>query len=334
MAQVGIVGTTSWGTTLAILLARSGHDIKLWARNEVDAELLNTARRNERFLPGMDFPDRLSVTANTGEAFGAADLVLMAVPSSTVAHNASVVASSIPPAAIVISATKGIDAATGHRMSQVVGAAMGREDIGALSGPNLALEIAEGKPATTTIAHVDEAMATVAQDILNSRVFRVYTSSDLVGVELGGALKNIITIGAGFIDGHELGNNSKSAFVTRGLAEITRLGVAMGARAETFAGLSGMGDLITSCYSGLSRNRYVGQELAKGRTAADIVAGMDQVAEGVPTTRHAVALAESLGVDMPIASVTKAVLDGELDQQAAVEGLMTRAPVAEAPPQA
>ncbi|MBT5318906.1 MAG: NAD(P)-dependent glycerol-3-phosphate dehydrogenase, partial [Chloroflexi bacterium] len=312
---------------------RSGHDVMLWARNESDAELLQTSRRNERFLPGVDFPERISVTADTSEAFTGANLVLMAVPSSTVAHNAASVAAFVPPSAVVISATKGIDATTGRRMSQVAGEAMGRDDIGALSGPNLALEIAEGKPATTTIAHVNESAATVAQGILNSRVFRVYTSSDLVGVELGGALKNIITIGAGFIDGHELGNNSKAAFVTRGLAEITRLGVAMGARAETFAGLSGMGDLVTSCYSGLSRNRYVGQELAKGRAAADIVAGMDQVAEGVATTRHAVALAESLGVDMPIASITKAVLAGELDQQAAVEGLMTRAPVAEAPPQ-
>lgn len=333
MAHVGIVGTTSWGTTLAILLARSGHDVAMWARTEADAELLQMARRNVRFLPGMDFPDSLSVTADPTKAFGNADLVLMAVPSASVTQNARAISTAVPSSTIVISATKGIDADTGRRMSQVAGSAMGRDDIGALSGPNLALEIAEGKPATTTIAHVDAAAASVAQSILNSRVFRVYTSSDLIGVELGGALKNIIAIGAGFIDGHELGNNSKSAFVTRGLAEITRLGVAMGARAETFAGLSGMGDLVATCYSGLSRNRYVGQELAKGRSAADIVAGMDQVAEGVSTTRHAVALAESLGVDMPIASITKAVLDGELDQHAAVEGLMTRAPVAEAPHQ-
>jgi glycerol-3-phosphate dehydrogenase (NAD(P)+) len=251
------------------------------------------------------------------------------VPSSSVTENATKIASSVPAGAIVISATKGIDGATGHRMSQLVGAALGRDDVGALSGPNLAPEIAEGKPATTTVGHINEQAATSVQSILNSNVFRVYTSSDLIGVELGGALKNIITIGAGFIDGHGLGNNSKSAFVTRGLAEITRLGVAMGARAETFAGLSGMGDLVTSCYSGLSRNRFVGEELAKGRSAAEIVAGMDQVAEGVKNTHAAVAVAESLGVDMPIARVTKAVLDGELDPQAAIEGLMTRAPVSE-----
>jgi glycerol-3-phosphate dehydrogenase (NAD(P)+) len=301
----------------------------MWARTETDADLLQGTRRNDRFLPGIDFPDGLRVSAAPDEAFGGADLVLLAVPSAWVAENVRQIAASIGQQATVISASKGIDEATGRRMSQIAGAALGRDDVGALSGPNLALEIAEGKPATTTVAHSDESTAATAQGILNSRVFRVYTSSDLIGVELGGALKNIIAIGAGFIDGHGLGNNGKSAFVTRGLAEITRLGVAMGARAETFSGLSGMGDLITTCYSGLSRNRYVGQELAKGRSAAEIVAGMDQVAEGVTTTRAALAVAESLGVDMPIARVTGAVLAGELDPQSAVEGLMTRAPVSE-----
>lgn len=329
MARVGIVGTTSWGTTLAISLARNGHDVTMWARTGSDADLLQGKRRNDRFLPGIDFPDGLKVSAAPDEAFGRADLVLLAVPSASVAENARKIASSVGHQAIVISASKGIDEATGARMSQIAGAALGRDDAGALSGPNLALEIAEGKPATTTVAHSDESAAVTAQGILNSRVFRVYTSSDLIGVELGGALKNIIAIGAGFIDGHGLGNNSKSAFVTRGLAEITRLGVAMGARSETFSGLSGMGDLVATCYSGLSRNRYVGQELAKGRSAVEIVAGMDQVAEGVTTTRAALAVAESLGVDMPIASVTGAVLAGELDPRSAVEGLMTRAPVSE-----
>ncbi len=301
----------------------------MWARTGSDADLLQGKRRNDRFLPGIDFPDGLKVSAAPDEAFGRADLVLLAVPSASVAENARKIASSVGHQAIVISASKGIDEATGARMSQIAGAALGRDDAGALSGPNLALEIAEGKPATTTVAHSDESAAVTAQGILNSRVFRVYTSSDLIGVELGGALKNIIAIGAGFIDGHGLGNNSKSAFVTRGLAEITRLGVAMGARSETFSGLSGMGDLVATCYSGLSRNRYVGQELAKGRSAVEIVAGMDQVAEGVTTTRAALAVAESLGVDMPIASVTGAVLAGELDPRSAVEGLMTRAPVSE-----
>jgi len=329
MANVGIVGTTSWGTTLAILLTRFGHDVTMWARTSDDAELLHTARRNDRFLPGVDFPDGLIVTANTDEAFGSAELVLLAVPSSSVTQNATAIAASVPANAIVISAAKGIDTRTGKRMSQLAGDALGRRDVGALSGPNLALEIVEGNPATSTLAHIDASVAETAQAILNSRVFRVYTSSDLVGVELGGALKNIIAIGAGFIDGNGLGNNSKAAFVTRGLAEITRLGVAMGARAETFSGLSGMGDLVATCYSGLSRNRYVGQELAKGRSAAEIVGGMDQVAEGVTTTQAALAVAESLGVDMPIASVTRAVLAGELDPRSAIEGLMTRTPVSE-----
>ena len=182
------------------------------------------------------------------------------------------------------------------------------------------------------MAHANQSAAATVQRILNSSVFRVYTSTDLIGIELGGALKNVITIGAGFIDGHGLGNNSKAAFVTRGLAEITRLGVAMGAKSETFAGLSGMGDLITSCYSGLSRNRFVGEELAKGLSAAEIVATMDQVAEGIKTTHAAVNVAESLGVDMPIARVTMAVLDGELDPKSAIAGLMTRTPISETGP--
>ena len=332
MAKVGIVGTTSWGTTLAILLGRSGHDVTLWARTDTDADLLRTTGRNDRFLPGVDFPDGLKVTADTSEAFGRAELVLQAVPSSSVTENARRIASYVSHDAIIISATKGIDEATGQRMSQLFGTGLGRNDVGALSGPNLALEIAEGKPATTTVAHANQSAAATVQRILNSSVFRVYTSTDLIGIELGGALKNVITIGAGFIDGHGLGNNSKAAFVTRGLAEITRLGVAMGAKSETFAGLSGMGDLITSCYSGLSRNRFVGEELAKGLSAAEIVATMDQVAEGIKTTHAAVNVAESLGVDMPIARVTMAVLDGELDAKSAIAGLMTRTPISETEP--
>ncbi|MDA1257065.1 MAG: NAD(P)-dependent glycerol-3-phosphate dehydrogenase [Chloroflexi bacterium] len=332
MARVGIVGTTSWGTTLAILLGRAGHEVVLWARTEEDAYRLQGSRRNDRFLPGIEFPDGMTIAASPDDAFKQADLVLFAVPSSTVASNASLITGSVPGPAIVISATKGIDVSTGRRMSELIGDALGRENVGALSGPNLAMEIAEGKPASATVAHVDEAAAMAAQEILNSTVFRVYTSSDLLGVELGGALKNIIAIGAGFIDGRDLGNNSKAAFVTRGLVEITRLGVAMGARAETFAGLSGMGDLIATCYSGLSRNRYVGQELAKGRSAAEIVAGMDQVAEGVTTTPAAVKVADGLGVDMPIARVTAHVLAGDLDPQAALEGLMSRTPVPETGP--
>ncbi len=332
MARLGVVGTTSWGTTLGVLLAESGHSVALWARTEAEAAQLAAAGENARFLPGVRFPEALTVTASAEQALGSAELVLFVTPSITVEQNAHRVASSINPAATVISAAKGIDARTGRRMSQVIAGGLGgalEGGVGALSGPNLAGEIAQGKPASATVACEDAGAAERAQAILNSRVFRVYTSSDLIGVELGGALKNIVAIGAGIIDGLGLGNNAKSGFVTRGLAEITRLGVAMGARAETFAGLSGMGDLITTCYSGLSRNRYVGEQLARGRPTEEIVAGMDQTAEGIPTTAAAVAIAESLGVEMPIAQATKRVLAGDLSPQDAINELMSRAPAPE-----
>lgn len=315
-----------------MLLASHGHDVHLWARDEGEASRLEAARENARFLPGVAFPEALRVTASTEAGLGRAGLVIFAVPSGSIQENARRVARGVPPGATVLCATKGIDIPTGRRMSEILAEALPdvpQEQVGALSGPNLAGEIASGKPASTTVACRDESAASRAQVVLNSRVFRVYTSDDVIGVELGGALKNIIAIGAGVIDGLELGNNAKSAFVTRGLAEITRLGVAMGARLETFSGLSGMGDLITTCYSPLSRNRYVGTQLAAGRPVAEVTGGMDQTAEGVPTTRAAAAIARSLGVDMPITFATERMMEGGIGPADAIAELMSRAPVPE-----
>jgi glycerol-3-phosphate dehydrogenase (NAD(P)+) len=328
MARVGVIGTTAWGLTLAVVLARRGHDMTVLARTGAEASDLERARRSPRLPDGADFPPTLRVTADPAEALGQAGIVLVAVPSVTMRANMRAQGKIMPPACLIISATKGIEIETGRRMSELIAEETGHDasKIGALSGPNLAPEIAQGLIASATVAFPDEANARVAQGALNSEVFRVYRSDDLNGVELGGALKNIVAIGAGFIEGFSLGDNAKAAYVTRGLHEITRLGVAMGARAETFAGLSGMGDLVATCYSGLSRNRRVGQELARGRKLPEILRDLKQTAEGVPTTQAASRLARELGVEMPITEMTRRVLFEDLTPQKAVEALMRRAP--------
>ena len=264
-----------------------------------------------------------------GEAFPSSDLILFVVPSTTVRANVREIAPWLPPGAIVVSCTKGIEIETGKRMTELIceeAPGLDRARVGALSGPNLALEIAQGQVSSATLAFPSSEAATAAQSVLNSERFRVYRSTDVAGVELGGALKNIITIGAGIIDGMGVGDNAKSAFVTRGLHEVSRLGVTLGARQETFAGLSGMGDLIASCYSGLSRNRGLGEKLASGSNPGDLISGMTQTAEGVPTTRAAMRIARRRGVEMPITEMTHRVLFEGLSPQQALVELMRRAP--------
>jgi glycerol-3-phosphate dehydrogenase (NAD(P)+) len=332
LARVGIIGTTAWGLTLGIVLARQGNAVTVLARTRDEAGALSRAGRSPRLPAGVTFPDGLHVLADAGEALRPSDLIIIAVPSVTMRENVRQTAGSLPRQALVVSATKGIEIETGKRMSQLVAEETGHDAarIGALSGPNLAPEIAQGKIASATVAFPADRQAGAAQDVLNSEVFRVYRSGDLTGVELGGALKNIIAIGAGIIDGFSLGDNAKAAYVTRGLHEITRLGVAMGARPETFAGLSGMGDLVATCYSGLSRNRRVGVELGRGRKLDDILHDLRQTAEGVPTTQAASRIARQLGVDMPITEMTRRVLFDGLPPERAVQALMRRAPKPEA----
>lgn len=327
--SAAVVGTTSWGTTLAILMAKQGHQVRLWARTEEEAALLQRERENKRFLPGFHFPTSLQVTASLDDAFGQAHLVLFAVPSKSLRANAQRMGGAIPPDAIVISATKGLEMDTGLRMSQVLAQELPEilhSHICALSGPNLSGEIAQEWPSSTVVASEDEQSASIAQAALMTPYFRVYTNNDVVGVELGGALKNIIAIGAGISDGLGYGNNAKSAFVTRGLTEITRLGVAAGASALTFAGLAGLGDLIATAASPLSRNRYLGEQLAKGRSLEEIQASMQNVAEGVDTSAAAVKMSRQLEVEMPITEATYRVLFQGLDPQQAVIELLGRAP--------
>ena len=301
--------------------------MRLLARTRQEASQLNSERRNVRFLPHARFPDVLTVTSDAREAIALAELVIIAVPSDQFRPNVRSIREEIAPGAIVLSATKGLELPAGERMSQVLRQELPphlHSNVCVLSGPNLAHEVIQGKPASTVVAGIDIAKAKLAQSILMSGSFRVYTSDDVIGVELGGALKNIIALGAGIADGIEAGDNAKSAFVTRGLAEITRLGIASGAHPLTFAGLAGLGDLMATCNSPLSRNHYVGEQLARGRTWPEIQQSMDNVAEGVNATRAALEMAARLGVEMPITQVTHQVLFDGLSPQEAAAQLMGR----------
>lgn len=327
MTHIGIVGTGAWGTTLGILLARTGHKTVLWSRTASRAEELMAARVNERSVPGVKFPDSMIVTPSMGETFAGSDVVIVVVPSLTMRENIKFIGDAIPSGTSILCATKGIEIDSGKRMSLVIGEELSGYDadrIGVLSGPNLAPEIAAGKVATATVAFPSESIGESVQELISSELFRVYRSEDVTGVELGGALKNIIAIGAAFIDGTGMGANAKAAFVTRGLHEITRLGVAMGAKPGTFAGLSGMGDLLTTCYSSLSRNYRLGAGLASGRDLKTVLKDLGQTAEGAPTTQAAVRLARKLGVDMPITDATYAVLFKGAAPRDVIHELMSR----------
>ena len=329
MTKVCVIGTTSWGTTLAMVLSRNGSDVLLWARTEEEAATLENARENQRMLPGIAFPPGIHVTASIQEAAAYAELVVIAVPSRSIRDNIRCFLPSLDSRSILLSATKGIEKSTAYRMSQVLKEELPEafhSKISVLSGPNLAKEIAQGMPASTVVASLDEQVAVKAQNLFMSNTFRVYTNTDVVGVELGGALKNIIALGAGISDGLGYGDNGKAAFITRGLVEITRLGVAAGANPLTFAGLAGLGDLVATCSSRLSRNRYVGEQLATGRKLNDILSSMQNVAEGVDTTLGALELASRLNVEMPLTQAISTVLFQGVDPRQAVSELMGRAP--------
>ena len=329
MATVTVVGTTSWGTTLGIILAREGHVVRLMARRDDEARLLNSKRENSRFVPGFPFPESMHSTADPDVAFVSTDLTIFAVPSQTMRANVSRLAGHIPPDTILLSAAKGLELSTVRRMSQVIEEELPpgwAEGICVLSGPNLASEVIRGMPTPTVIASRNPVAAITVQQIMNSSVFRAYTNDDVVGVELCGALKNIIALGAGMCDGMRLGDNAKSGFMTRGLAEVARLGVAAGANPSTFSGLAGMGDLIATCSSALSRNHQVGMRRAAGESLDDIRREMQNVAEGVDTTRAALDLARQLDVEMPIAQAIHEILFGGMSVSQAVRHLMGRDP--------
>ena len=332
MDKVAVVGTTTWGTALGIILAQKNISVTLLARTIEESAELETTRQNSRFLPGVEFPDSMSVSCDPPKAMGEVGMVVLAVPANSFRDNVRRVQwaiENIENDPIILSASKGLEMDTGLRMSQVLEDELPRRlhrKICVLSGPNLALEIVEGKPASTVVASGEYGIASEAQEVLMSPSLRVYTNEDVIGVELGGALKNIIALGAGICDGLGYGDNGKAAFMTRGLAEITRLGVAAGASSITFSGLAGLGDLVATCASRLSRNHFVGEQLAAGRRLKDILASMKNVAEGVYTTSAALKMADGLGVKMPIARATYRVLSEGLDPRQAVVELMGRPP--------
>lgn len=324
LSTAAVVGATAWGTTLAVHLARRGMPVVLAVRDEAEVAMLEDARCNERRLPDVRFPDSLSVAAGADAVAGAA-LVCFAVPSRTIVANAERVAAGVGQDAIVLSATKGIDVESGRRMSELLAEALPGRPVAALSGPNLSREIAAGMPASTVIASATAPLDALS-DAFHSDLLRVYTSEDIVGVEFGGALKNVIAIAAGMVDALGLGDNAKAAIMTRGLAEMTRLGVAAGADALTFQGLAGVGDLIATAYGALSRNRRLGEMLAGGQALPDALSALGETAEGATTIPAALRLAQRLGVELPITEALNGILYEDIPPATAVKTLMTREP--------
>ena len=324
---LAVVGTGSWGVTLAIRAALGGAPVTLLARTEPEAGALREAGASPR-LPEARFPPSLRVTADSALGLAGAPVVLFVVPAQTMRENVRAVRAQVPPEAVLVSASKGLEIGSALRMTQVIGqeVAAPPERLAALSGPNLAREIAAGKPSSTVVACADGAAARRVQALFMAPLLRVYTNTDVTGVELGGALKNVVALGAGMCDGLEAGDNAKAAFMTRGLAEIARLAKAAGAEPLTLSGLAGLGGLIATCMSRLSRNRTMGERLARGRALAEVQAEMRQVAEGVPTTVAALQLAQQFGVEMPITSLMHRVLFEGLSPREAGLALMQRDP--------
>lgn len=325
MSKAAIIGSAAWGTALGIVLARSGVTTKIWARNQETADRLNQARENIIYLPGPRFPTRLSATASMEEAMEKADMVILAVPSGTMRANIGRIKDCLGDSTLIVSATKGLEVDSGKRMSQVIAEEIDprfHPNICSLSGPNIAHEAAQGLLSVTVVAARDAAVAERVKQLVNSNQFYVFTSTDLVGVELGGALKNVFTLGVGMADGLGNGSNAKAALVIRGLSEAIVLGTTMGANPLTFIGLSGLGDFIVTSFSPLSRNYYVGKELAKGRSVEDIASSMPHVAEGVSTAKAAWQLGQRSGLSLPIVEKIYRVLYEELDVRKAVAELV------------
>lgn len=322
--KCAVVGAGAWGTALAKVLAANGHEIALWAREPDVVASVNDDRENRRFLPGACLTSNVRATGQMREAVRDAEIVVYAAPSHALRAVAESGASAVRPTAVLVVATKGIERGSLAIMSDVVAEVVVGRPVVALSGPTFASEVAAGRPTAVVAASRDAVAAAQVQRALSSEVFRVYTHDDVIGVELGGALKNVMAVATGIADGLELGFNSRAALITRGLAEMTRLGVALGARSATFAGLAGVGDLVLTCTGALSRNRAVGFEIGRGRTLDEAVAGKDTVAEGVLNTISARALAEREGVDMPIVwAVHRILFDGQ-PPRSAISELMTR----------
>ena len=328
MSRIAAIGAGAWGTAIAIVLGRrGGHEVTLWAHEAEVRESIAARRVNELFLAGCPIPAGITATNSVADALKDADIVVSVMPSHHTRRVFTAMRPHLRPEMLFVSATKGIENDSLLRMSEVISDVLGDMStrIGALSGPTFAKEVALSHPTAITIASKDASLAATVQKEFSDPRFRVYTNDDVVGVELGGSLKNIVAIAAGVCDGLDLGHNSVAALITRGLAEITRLVVACGGRSETMAGLAGLGDLVLTCTGGLSRNRTVGVELGHGRRLDDIIAGMHgMVAEGVLTTNAAIGLSRKMGVEMPITQQMHAILHEGKSPQEAIRDLMSR----------
>lgn len=331
MNRIAILGAGSWGTALATLLG-DRESVTLWARDDDLAHSIRDLRENVRYLKGIPVPSNLQATSNLKSALSGADCVVFAVPSGGMREVANLAASHLESAKLIVSASKGLEDTTGLRMSEIILEALdgGGPPISALSGPNLALEVARGVPTASVAASDNLEAAAACRDLWMCPTFRVYTSRDLVGVELAGAMKNVIAISAGITEGLGFGDNSRAALMTRGLAEITRLGASLGAQTSTFLGLAGVGDLIATGGSRLSRNYRVGIGLGQGKKLEVILDELGQVAEGVPTTRAIVVLAAKAGVEMPISEALYKVLFEGASVRESITSLMLRPPKHEA----
>jgi glycerol-3-phosphate dehydrogenase (NAD(P)+) len=332
VSKIAVIGAGAWGTAIAIVLGRrGGHDVRLWAYETEVCDSINTTHVNRLFLDGCPIPETVTASNNFESVLRDAEIVVSVMPSHHTRRIFLAMSPNLHAGILFVSATKGIENDTFLRMSEVITDVLQQSSkpfaprIGALSGPTFAKEVALSQPTALTIASTDKELAATIQNEFSDPRFRVYTNDDVVGVELGGSLKNIVAIAAGVCDGLNLGHNSVAALITRGLAEITRLVVACGGRPETMAGLAGLGDLVLTCTGGLSRNRSVGVELGHGRKLNDIIAGMHgMVAEGVLTTHAAIGLARKMGVEMPITEQMHAILQEGKSAQEAIRDLMSR----------
>jgi glycerol-3-phosphate dehydrogenase (NAD(P)+) len=324
--KAGVIGAGSWGTALSILLHQNGLPVSLWAHQPQTLEDIARNRENRVYLPGIPFPETIALVQDLARLRDC-DLLLVVTPSKAIRETARRInASNLAESALLLSCTKGMEIGTGLRMSEVLQQELPTHRVSVLSGPSHAEEVARRTPTAVVLASAMESEAKSLQNLFSNRFFRTYTNTDVTGVELGGALKNIYALAAGVADGLRLGDNTKAALITRALAEMVRIGAASGGHQSTFYGLSGVGDLMVTCFSKHSRNRLVGERLGKGETLSEITASMQMVAEGVPTTFSVAELAQQKGLDAPIVRCVKAILLGELSPTDALQSLLARDP--------
>ncbi|WP_419998202.1 NAD(P)H-dependent glycerol-3-phosphate dehydrogenase [Streptomyces boninensis] len=331
MTRVAVFGTGSWGTAFALVLADAGCEVRLWGRRPELVEAINTGRRNPDYLPGTELPETVSATTDPAEAAADAEFTVLAVPAQTLRGNLAQWAPLLAPDTVLVSLMKGVELGTAKRMSEVIEevAKVPQERVAVLTGPNLAREIAARQPAASVVACTDEAVAKRLQAACHTPYFRPYTNTDVVGCELGGAVKNVIGLAVGIADGMGLGDNAKASLITRGLAETARLGAGLGADPRTFAGLAGMGDLVATCSSPLSRNHTFGTNLGRGMSLQETIAATKQTAEGVKSCESVLDLARRNGVDMPITETVVSIVHDGKPPLVALKDLMSRSAKAE-----